>query len=291
MPGAPIEPLDGVDAVLAVGTLGREPMERGRFGLIQTVGTGYDNVDVAAATELGIMVANMPASQTGNAESVAEHVVLLMLALSRQLNAAQEGLRQRRWAQPLGSALLGKRACIVGLGDVGSAVAARLQPFGMELTATRNDPSKPGPPYVAVFAADRLAEAFREADYVVLCARASEANRFLLNAGTIAAMKRGAILINIARGSLVDHEALLQALRSGHLRAAGLDVFWEEPVDPDHPLLQLPNVIATPHIAGVTDVNMARTLRLIAENLRRFARGEYPYFLINQPIRLRSISV
>ena len=286
-PGQPVGPLDGVDTVIAVGAVRRVDMERGTFGFIQTVGTGYDNVDLDAATEMGIWVANMPASRTGNAESVAEHAILLMLALSRQLRAAEAAFADHRWAQPVGLALYGKRACLVGLGDVGLALAQRLHAFGMQLVATRRDPSKGGPPFVRVVAATALPEAVSTADYVIVCARPSAATDNLIDASVLSAFPKGAILINIARGSLVDEDALLHALQSGRLRGAGLDVFREEPADPSHPLFALPNVIATPHIAGVTDVNMRRTLQLVAENLDRYSRGEVPEFLVNHPLSQR----
>ena len=288
-PGHAIGPLDGVDVIIAVGAVRRPDMERGTFGFIQTIGTGYDNVDLAAASELGISVSNMPASRTGNAESVAEHALLLMLALSRQLRAAEAAFADHRWAQPVGAALYRKRACLVGLGDVGTALAERLHACGMQLVATRRDQSKGGPPFVRVIEAEGLREAVSTADYVIVCARPGEDTNNLIDAAVLAACPKGAILINIARGSLVDHKALLAALQSGHLRGAGLDVFWEEPVDPSHPLFALPNVIATPHIAGVTDVNMQQTLRLVAENLNRYARGEVPEFLVNRPLNQRKM--
>jgi phosphoglycerate dehydrogenase-like enzyme len=287
-PGQPIGPLDGADALIAVGHVGAQDMEHGGFGFIQTVGTGYDNIDLTAATKLGVWVSNMPASRTGNAESVAEHAILLMLALSRHLSAAETNLRNQRWAQPLGIALYKKTACLVGLGDVGAALAERLHALGMQIVATRRDPSKGGPPFVRVMPAADLQEAVSGADYVIVCARPGKDSDNLIDAAALAAFKPKAILINIARGSLVDHDALLNALNCGHLGGAGLDVFWEEPVDPAHPLFALPNVIATPHIAGVTDINMTQTLRLVVENLNRYARGEVPEFLVNHPLSQRN---
>jgi phosphoglycerate dehydrogenase-like enzyme len=289
LPDAPITQLDGISALIAVGKVDRSAMERGRFGFIQTIGTGYEHVDLAAATELGILVANMPASQTGNAESVAEHAILLMLALSRQLTRAQQNFRERRWAQPLGHALLGKTALLIGLGDVGQALATRLLAFGMNVIATRQDAAKPGPARVQILPAHALPDALPQADYLILCARPNAQNHNLIDAQTLQHTKRGAILINIARAELLDHDALYHALLSGHLRGACLDVFPDEPADPTHPLYSLENVIATPHIAGVTDVNMARTLQLTAENLRRFARSERPHFLLNSPLKPRGI--
>ena len=290
LPGhALVRPAEGrLDAVFtAGGRVDRGLLEREPIGFVQTIGTGYENIDLPAATELGVWVANLRSSATGNADSVAEHAVLLMLALARQLPAASEQLRRGEWAQPTGLALLGKTACIVGLGDIGSAVAVRLAPFGMRLVATRRDPARGGPPGVRVLGADALLEAVREADFVVVCARASAENRNLVDGRVIAAMKPGAFLVNIARGSLVDLEALRAAIEGGRIAGAGLDVFPHEPVDPNEPILRLPQVIATPHIAGVTDVNLARSIDKVAENFARYIRGERPEFLLNVPSRPR----
>jgi phosphoglycerate dehydrogenase-like enzyme len=286
-PGAPVRQLDGVDALLAIGPVDRAAMEAGRFAFIQTVGTGYEHIDLAAATELGIQVAHVPSSVTGNAESVAEHAILLMLAVSRQLPVALQGLRERHWAQPVGRALLGKTACVVGLGSAGLAVAERLHAFGMKLTATRRNFEKGAPAYVQLYPEPQLRHALSEADYVVLCLRASHENTHLFDAAMLAAMKPGAILINIARGSLVEEKALVASIQTGHLRGAGLDVFWDEPADPAHPLFHLPQVIATPHIAGVTDVNLARTFQVVAGNLQRYRKGETPLYPVNQPAQTR----
>jgi phosphoglycerate dehydrogenase-like enzyme len=272
------------EAVVTVGErLSRDVLQRSSTGFIQTVGSGFENVDLPAATELGIWVAHMRASATGNAESVAEHAILLLLALSRRLRTAEQCLRTGQWAQPEGSALVGKVACIVGLGDIGTALAVRLQAFGMRVIGVRQDASRGGPEGVRVLGAHELHAALGQADCAVLAVRASARTEHLLDEAALAAMKPGALLINIARGSLVKPEALLAALRSGHLAGAGLDVFWEEPVDPQHPLLQLPQVLATPHIAGVTDVNMARSLERVALNLEAYARGTKPEFLLNAP--------
>lgn len=287
-PGAPVGPLDGVDALLAIGPVDRVPMESGSFGFIQTVGTGYEHIDLAAATALGIWVAHVPSSLTGNAESVAEHAILLMLAVSRHLPAALPGLREQRWAQPVGRALLGKSACVVGLGSVGLAVAERLRAFGMSVSATRRNFDAGAPGYVRLYLESQLPQALSEADFAILCLRAAAENTNLFGPAMLAAMKPGAILINVARGSLVDETALAVSIESGHLRGAGLDVFWEEPADPANPLLGLPQVVATPHIAGVTDVNLASTFRLVAENLQRYRTGGTPRHLVNQLTKQRT---
>jgi phosphoglycerate dehydrogenase-like enzyme len=281
--------LEGVEALMtAGGVIDREVLESSSVGFVQTIGTGYENVDVPAATRLGVWVAHMRASATGNAESVAEHAIFLLLALARRFPLAEQSLKQgTAWAQPQGMALLGKVACIVGLGDIGTALAVRLRAFGMRLVGVRQDVSKGGPEGVQVFGADALHQALREADCVILAARAGERNQDMMDEAAFAAMKPGAFLVNIARAGLVKTEALEAALRSGRLGGAGLDVFWQEPVDPRHPILQLPQVIATPHIAGVTDVNMERSLERASRNFDTYARGMRPDFLLNAPPRPR----
>lgn len=281
--------LDGVEALLtAGGVIGREVLESSSVGFIQTIGTGYDNVDLPVATRLGVWVSHMRASATGNAESVAEHAVLLLLALARRMPLAQQSVKQgSSWAQPRGTALLGKVACIVGLGDVGTALAVRLRAFGIRLVGVRDHASRGGPEGVQVFGADELHQSLREADFVLLAARASPLNGEMMDAEAFAAMKPGALFVNVARGSLVKTAALEAALRSGHLGGAGLDVFWEEPVDPRHPLLQLPQVIATPHVAGITDVTLERSMERAAHNMDAYSRGLRPDFLLNAPSRPR----
>lgn len=276
--------LEGAQALVTAGaSVGRDLLAASSLGFVQTLGTGFENVDVPAATQLGVWVAHMRASATGNAESVAEHAVLLLLALCRKLPAAREALSRGAWAQPQGMALLGRTVCVVGLGAIGTALAVRLRAFGMRVVGVREHPERGGPEGVEVLGADALHRALGEADCVVLTLRADARNTHLLDEAALAAMKPGALLVNVARGSLVKPEALEAALRSGRLAGAGLDVFWKEPVDPGHPLLHLPQVIATPHVAGVTDVNLARSTELIARNLEAFARGARPDFLVNAP--------
>lgn len=276
--------LDGVEAIFtAGGRMDRRVLEQPSVGFVQTIGTGYENVDLAAATQLGVWVAHLRASATGNAESVAEHAILLLLALARRLPLAEQSLRRGEWANPTGMALLGKTVCLVGLGDIGTALAVRLRAFGMRVVGVREHVEKGGPEGVQVFGTAQLHTALREADCVVLAARASASNENLLDEAALGAMKRGALLVNIARGSLVSPELLERAVRSGQLGGVGLDVFWREPVDPQHPLLQLPQVISTPHVAGVTDVNLAGILEWASRNLAAYARGQRPEFLLNAP--------
>lgn len=259
-------------------------IERGRFGLVQQYGVGLERVDTAAATRAGVWVARVPSAGTGNAESVAEHAVMLMLALARRLDEARRAMNERLLGEPVGATLLGKTACIVGLGDIGLALATRLQPFGMRLTAVRARPEQGAPPnstIARVYGPHQLHSALAEADFVIVCVKYDvRSNHHLIDSKALAAMKPGAFLVNIARGGLVDPAALQEALASGQLAGAGLDVFWEEPVDASHPIFSH-NVIATPHIAGVTDTSFAGIAQVVVDNIRRFGRGEAPLYAVN----------
>jgi phosphoglycerate dehydrogenase-like enzyme len=285
-PDRVLQSLDGVDVVVPyVSRVDAAIVNGGRFGLVQQFGVGLDGVDLEAATVAGVWVARVPSAGTGNAESVAEHALLLMLALSRRLPQTRDALSAGKVGEPAGIALWGKTACIVGLGDTGSALAHRLRALGMRLVAVRRRPQPGGAPELGVervFGPDELHAALAVADYVIMCVNYDAASRNLIDAAALQAMKAGAFVVNVARGGLVDPDALLTALRSGHISGAGLDVFWDEPPDPRHPLFE-ENVIATPHIAGVTDASYVGIARAVAENVDRYARGEAPRFAVNAP--------
>jgi phosphoglycerate dehydrogenase-like enzyme len=266
-------------------------IRQGKFGLIQQYGVGLETVDIEAATRNGVMVARIPSEESGNAASVAEHAVLLMLMLSRrwnQIGATRELGTRVAWGSPTGQALLGKTVCIVGLGGVGRELARRLAGFKVRITAVDDHPGRTvsGVDIIRSFPLAGLREAVGEADYVVLCINYTPDRFHLIGAPEIAAMKKGAFIVNVARGGLLDPDALLAALKSGHIAGAGLDVFWEEPVDMTHPIFR-ENVIATPHIAGVTDVSYEGIALAFAENIRRYKAGETPLYLANAPARLR----
>jgi phosphoglycerate dehydrogenase-like enzyme len=281
-----LQSLDGVDVIVPyVSRVDAAIVHAGAFGLVQQFGVGLDGVDLDAATAAGVWVARVPSAGTGNAESVAEHALLLMLALSRRLSQTRGALSAGKVGEPAGIALWGKTACIVGLGDTGSALAQRLQALGMRLVAVRRRPQPGGAPELGVervFGPDELHAALAVADFVIVCVNYDAASRNLIDAAALHAMKPGAFVINVARGGLINPDALLSALRSEHIAGAGLDVFWEEPPDPRHPLFE-ENVIATPHIAGVTDASYIGIARAVAENVERYARGEAPRFAVNAP--------
>jgi phosphoglycerate dehydrogenase-like enzyme len=246
-----------------------------RLRLVQQFGAGLDGVDVAAASRHGIYVANVPSGETANADSVAELAILLMLALARRWARAQENLREHRVGAPVGTTLMGKTVTIVGFGGIGRRLAKRLRSFDVRVVAV----SRRGGGGTDEGEADRhvtvsaLPEALREADFIVVATPLTDDTRGLIGSEALSCVKPGAFLINVARGPVVDREALLAALASGKLAGAGLDVFWEEPPDPLDPLFSL-EVVATPHIGGATDRSLQEITRAVAANIDRLRRGE-----------------
>ena len=253
--------------------------------LIQQWGAGLEGVDIAAATERKIAVANVLTPGTGNAESVAEWCVMAAIALSRRLPLAQETIRTGgTWGTPLGRALIGRTAGIVGLGGIGQALAARLRPFGMRLIGLQRRPE----PALAerlgmewVDGPERLAELLRRSDYLFLCVPLTEQTRHLIDEAALAMLPPQACIINAARGGLLSTQAMLRALQEGRLIGAGLDVFEQEPLDPASPLLGRADVIATSHIAGVTDVSYRGIARGVVANIVRILAGQPPFNCVN----------
>jgi phosphoglycerate dehydrogenase-like enzyme len=246
--------------------------------LIQQCGSGLEGVDIAAATEKGILVANVPTGTSGNADSVAELGIYLMIGLCRDVRGMARSLRDRRIGQPQGRALSGLTAGIVGLGGIGQALIRRLKGFDMRIIGIKNrEPEKArvslGLEWVG--GPDRLQELLRRSDIVFLCVPLTPASRNMINRQTLAWMQPDAFLINLSRGGMVDRNALEWALSSKTIAGAGLDVFWEEPPDPDDPLFDL-NVLATPHIAGSTDQSMQGIVAGVVENIRLLEAGRTP---------------
>jgi D-3-phosphoglycerate dehydrogenase len=217
--------------------------------VIARVGVGYDAVDVAGCTAHGILLMT---SGTANSVTVAEHAMSLMLELARCTARYDAMVREGNWEKRMASLRLdlgGRTVLVVGFGRIGSRIAARLRAMEMQVLVAD--------PYVdagRIRAAGceplTLAAGLPRADFVTVHCPKNAETTGLLGTAELAAMKRGAFVVNTARGGIVDEAALYAALASGHLAGAGLDVFVEEPVPTDHPLLQLPNVIVGPHIAG-----------------------------------------
>ena len=252
--------------------------------LIHQFGVGLEGVDIPAATRRGIYVANVPGhAGAGNAESVAEHAIFLMLALARQFPRALANVQERAFGAPLGTALTGKTTAILGVGSIGTELAKRLLHFQMRLVGIKQHPTTTvqqdlqldflgGP--------DDLPTVLAEADFVVLALPVTPITRGLINAAAFARMKKDAFLINVGRGPVIDHAALFQALANKTLAGAGLDVFWDEPTDPQDPIFRY-NVIATPHTAGVTDLSYNDIARGLAANVNRLRSGLPPLNCVN----------
>jgi len=283
-----VAPANDFDIAIVMGKFTREQMAgQTTLALIHTVSAGYDGIDVDAADEMGILVSYSPSALTGNAISVAEFAVMLMLGASRHLNQAlQPARKSKAGVQGIASALFGKTVCIVGLGSIGRLLADRLKPFGVKLSAVDDHPKQTAY-QITIFHTSELLKAVANADYVVLCVRAKKENENLINGKTLKAMKKGAILVNIARGTLVDEDALFDAVNSGHILAAGLDVTQKEPVDPQNPLLSLSRVLVTPHIAGATDITLTGMAAYAVKVINDFAAGKNPEALVNDMEKVR----
>jgi phosphoglycerate dehydrogenase-like enzyme len=269
-----------------------EFMQKGHFRFIQQYGVGLETVDLAAAARHGIMVARIPSEESGNAASVAEHAILLMLMLSRKTNeiAANRATgRSVPWGSPAGQALIGKMVCVVGLGGIGRELARRLAGFAVRIVTVDDHPGRtvPGVAIERSYPLEKLRDAVAGADYVALCINYTPDRFHLFGTREIAATKPGVFIVNVARGGLLDPDSLLAGLRSGRVAGAGLDVFWQEPVDMSHPVFK-ENVIATPHIAGVTDVSYEGIARAFVENVNRFRAGEKPLYLACDPDKTRA---
>ncbi len=245
-----------------------ELLERAKqLRVVGRAGVGIDNVDLEAATQKGVVVMNTPG---GNAISVAEHTMALMLALVRRVPQADGALKEGRWEKKklLGTELRGKTLGLIGLGKIGLEVARLGQAFQMELIAYD--------PYVSSLIAREqnvrlvsLEELLKSSDFVSVHAAATPETRHLLNARALALTKPGVRIVNCARGELVNETDLLQALESGRVAGAGLDVFEAEPPK-DFKLVSHPNVIATPHIAGSTEEAQEIVGIRIAEQVRDY---------------------
>jgi phosphoglycerate dehydrogenase-like enzyme len=241
-----------------------------RLRLIQKIGVGVNTIDLDAAKARGIAVCNLPGT---NARAVAELTLALMLAVLRRLPRFDAAMRRGEWSDPAlqdGIGELGGRTVgLVGYGAIARLLAPVLAALGCRLIYTSRTPRSD-----AVGEWRSLDALLSESDVVSLHLPLTAETETLIDARAFARMRRGAILINTARGGLVDQSALTQALKDGKLAGAGLDVFVHEPHDATEPLFHLPNVVLTPHIGWLTTGTFDRSFALAAENCRRIAAGE-----------------
>jgi len=293
-PGAENQPTDaeirsalaGVVAVVA----GSEPYTAGllddfpKVRVLARVGVGYDAIDVNAATERGVAVTIAPNTNQG---SCAEHAFALILGWTRHIAVRHQTVRNGGWPLLMSQPIRGRTLGLAGLGRIGKAVAVRAKAFEMRLLAYEPAPD-------AAFCAqygielmpfDRL---LAESDFLSLHLPYMPSTRHLINRQTLSKMKPGSVLINTSRGGLVCEADLVEALRGGPMAGAALDVFEREPPLPDNPLLQLDNVVLTPHSAGVDVQSLGDMARSAAEAVVSLHRGEWPAEkMVNPDVRAK----
>lgn len=239
--------------------------EPGRLRAIARAGVGVDNIDVAAATRKGIVVMNTPG---GNTVSAAEHTLALLLALARRIPEADARLKSGGWDRNafVGTQLAGKTLGIIGLGRIGREVARRAKAFDMRIMVLDPFVTAARAAELGYEMAANLDELLPQVDFLTLHVPLSDETRGLIGARELARMKPTARIINVARGGVVDEAALAEALHAGRIAGAGIDVFSVEPLQPDNPLLQAPNVVLTPHL-GASTVEAQETVALEAAQL------------------------
>jgi len=248
-----------------------------KLQFIQSISAGLDQYDRDLLARRGIRLASAAGV---NAEAVAQHAMALILALKRQLHTGRDNQAAKVWRGMISEIgaredqLNGKTLLIVGIGRIGSGLARLAQAFEMRVIATRRDPSAGAQGAHAVYAHDRLPELLPQADIVALTCPLTPQTENLIDANAISLLKPSATLINVARGRVVDEEALIKALQEKRLAAAGLDVTREEPLPAASPLWTMPNVLITPHTAGETQRYEDAVIDILLDNLERMWRGE-----------------
>jgi phosphoglycerate dehydrogenase-like enzyme len=263
-------------------TFARAPRCKG----VVRAGVGYNNIDLAAAGRYGIVVCNVPDYGT---EEVADHAIMLLLAVARRLLPLATAIRGGEWDHKIayGSPRLrGKTLGLVGCGRIGTATALRAKPFGLDIVFY--DPYLPDghDKALGVRRARSLGELMEQSHFVSVHCYLSPETHHLIDAEALGRMPRGGILINTARGPIVDQEALVDALQSGHLAGAGLDVCEREPLDDDR-LRSHPAVVLTPHSAFYSVEGFIELRRKTAEEVARILRGEPPRNVVNRPHLVR----
>jgi phosphoglycerate dehydrogenase-like enzyme len=254
-----------------------------RLSLVARFGVGYDNIDVAACTQNGVALTITP---DGVRRPVAVAVLTLLLALSHKLLVKDHLTREGRWAEKLnhmGMGLTGRTLGVIGLGNIGREVFRLAAPLDMRHLAA--DPFvKPADVAATGIAVVDLETLMQESDFVVVCCALTEETRHLLDARRLSLLRPTAFVINVARGPIIDQQALTAALRSRLIAGAGLDVFEHEPIDPRDPLLELDNVILAPHALCWTDECFAGIGRSAVRSILDLAAGRVPKSVVNQAV-------
>ena len=248
-----------------------------KLKILSVWGTGVDHVDLVAASEFGITVCNTPGY---GAPYVSEHALTLALAISRQIVQNDRHMRAGGWTRGFIDELYGKTLGVIGTGAIGQRMIALGQAIGMNVMAwTLHQSRERGLTYGVEFVA--LEELLSQSDVVSIHVALSSETEQLIGASELRLMRENAILINTARGGVLDQEALLECLIENRIAGAGLDVFESEPLPPGHPLIQLDNVVLSPHVGGMAYNGTMRGLEMSVENLESYAANN-PIFVVNK---------
>jgi D-3-phosphoglycerate dehydrogenase len=276
--------LPRADGLLSVGALDAEMIGQAqRARGIVTVSHGFNHIDLAAATAAGLPVSNVYFCH----REVANHTVMLLLAWARKLIPLHNSMAQSRWRpelQPPTATIYGQTLGLIGFGHIGREVAKRARAFDLQVLAYD--------PYVSREAAaehgaelTELDDLLRRSDYVSVHAPSNDETRHIIGQRELGMMKSSAAIFNTARGDLIDEQALYRALEAKQIAGAGLDVFEQEPTPPDNPLLELDNVVLTPHAAGYSDEAVRDGFRQGANEMVSVLSGRWPRNLVNEEVR------
>ncbi len=248
-----------------------------RLKWIQSIGVGFNQFPLEELKRRGIRLTNAAGV---NANAVSEHAIALILAFSRRLPEARDNQHRKHWRPMISDPraredeLSGKTLGIVGLGTIGNRLATFGKAFGMRVIGTKGNPATYQGVADEVLPPERIDRLFDSADFVVLCCPLRPETTNLIGAAELKRMRRSSYLINVARGPVVVEAELISALRGGEIAGAALDVAISEPLGPDSPLWDMPNVLLTPHTGGETSLYEKRLVDIIVENVRRWERGE-----------------
>ncbi len=289
-------PLNEADTLALVGDIDgyicgddaitRKVLEKARpkLKVLSKYGIGVDKIDVKCATEFGIPVLFTPGV---NHTTVAEHTFLLLLALEKNFLFHTDSTRSGGWKRKTGHELLEKTIGIIGLGRIGKEVVIRAKAFGMKAIALDPHFDEKFAAEYGLKKANSLDDIFKESDYISLHTNLTPETRDMINAKSIAMMKKGVLILNCSRGEVVNTNDMVAALKSGQVGGYGTDVLDVEPPPADHPLLKLPNVVCTPHVASRTAESVVRQATTSVKNLILAMNGEKPIAQVNPEVPVK----
>jgi D-3-phosphoglycerate dehydrogenase len=292
-------PLNEADTLALVGdvdgyicgddAITRKVLERARpkLKVLSKYGIGVDKIDVKSATEFGIPVLFTPGV---NHTTVAEHNFLLLLALEKNFLFHTDSTRSGGWKRKTGHELLEKTIGIIGMGRIGKEVAIRARAFGMKVVGFDVYWDDKFASEHGIKRANSLDELFKESDYISLHTNLTPETKDMINAANIAKMKKGVLILNCARGEIVNTNDIVAALKSGQVGGYGTDVLDQEPPPADHPLLKLPNVVCTPHVASRTCESVVRQATTSVKNLILAMKGEKPIAQVNPEVPVKKVA-